>query len=128
MEVTSCKKLSALFVSSMDGEWAFADNIEKLIVSDCANLKYILNPKEGGRTHKEMPLKFVFQKMTVLSLHDLPEFRKFYQDEHTLEGPILKRLELYDCGLSDGEEEGQMYQPVYLLNQVCIISSSSDTD
>lgn len=73
---------------------------------------------------KEESLKFVFQKLTTLSLCRLSEFRMFHPSKHLLEGPVLKRLELYDCGVDGEEEEGQIQKPIYLLEQVWTSSTN----
>lgn len=112
MQEGGCEELSTLFASSVEGR-LFENNIEELTVSMCPVLKYLWLPKEGEIVHKKESLKFIFHKMRTLRLNRLREFRIFHPSEHVLEGPVLKRLELYDCGVDDAEG-----QPIYLLQQV----------
>lgn len=120
LKVRHCEKLLTLFPSSLCGrlfndseEYVLTSKIEELMVSQCANLKYMFLPREGV-VPEDASLKFVFPKLTTIELDGLPELSMLYPGKHTVEGPILKKLEVCDCG--------QMHQPVYLLQQLFRIS------
>ncbi|KAK2640403.1 hypothetical protein Ddye_028198 [Dipteronia dyeriana] len=89
-------------------------NLEELTVSRCQSLKYLV---AASIVENEVPARFYFPKLASLKLFKLPELRSFYQGRLTVEGPVLKKLKLCDCGIHVTDEEGQMQQPLFLVEQ-----------
>ncbi|KAK3200230.1 hypothetical protein Dsin_023645 [Dipteronia sinensis] len=59
----------------------------------------------------------VSSRTIPLQLYKLPELRSFYPDRHTVEGPVLKTLQLCDCGIHHIDEEDHLLQPLSLVDK-----------
>ncbi|KAI9184865.1 hypothetical protein LWI28_001922 [Acer negundo] len=104
--------------STQSRELCFS-NLQELKVSRCQSLKYLFAASNNVANDEYSP-KFLFPKLTSLRLWILPELRSFYPGRHTVEGPVLKRLDQYDCFIHDTDEEGQM-QMQYLF---CLVKQA----
>ncbi|KAH9784367.1 Disease resistance protein [Citrus sinensis] len=133
-------------------------NLTRLILEDCRKLKYVfsysiakrlgqlqhleicrcphLEEVVGKESGVEADPSFVFPRLTILKLHYLPELRAFYPGVHTLECPMLTKLEVYICdklesftselySLHENNEEGQLIdvpvpapRPLFLVEKV----------
>ncbi|KAF3944595.1 hypothetical protein CMV_028952 [Castanea mollissima] len=90
VEVSRCESLKSLFPMSVAKS---LEQLENLSINDCELMEEIVPLKEG----LESTTKFVFPRITSLSLQFLPELKCFYQGKHTLEWPSLKSLEIQKC-------------------------------
>ncbi|KAK3200231.1 hypothetical protein Dsin_023646 [Dipteronia sinensis] len=81
-------------------------NLQELEVTDCQSLKYLF--AASNVANDDYSPKFLFPKLTSMELSRLPELRSFHPGRHKVEGPVLIRLELCDCGIHDTDEDGQM--------------------
>ncbi|KAK9206191.1 hypothetical protein WN943_016464 [Citrus x changshan-huyou] len=127
--VEDCCKLRYVFSYSTAKRLG---QLQHLVISRCPLLEEIVG-KEGG---VEADPSFVFPRLTILKLSSLPELRAFYPGIHTLECPILTRLEVSLCdklesfssesySLHENNEEGQLIevpvpaqQPLFLVEKV----------
>ena len=77
--------------------------------------------------------RFVFPKLTVLMLRQLPNLKWFYRGVHTSEWPLLKYLEVYESNeiqifasknyrIQEQDEQSQLetsiQQPLFLVEEV----------
>ncbi|XP_052293102.1 probable disease resistance protein At4g27220 isoform X10 [Citrus sinensis] len=88
--VEDCCKLRYVFSYSTAKRLG---QLQRLVISRCPLLEEIVG-KEGG---VEADPSFVFPQLTILKLSSLPKLRAFYPGIHTLECPILTRLEVSLC-------------------------------
>ncbi|KAH9728323.1 Disease resistance protein [Citrus sinensis] len=88
--VLDCHKLRYVFSYSTAKRLG---QLKHLVISRCPLLEEIVG-KEGG---VEADPSFVFPQLTILKLSSLPELRAFYPGIHTLECPILTKLEVSFC-------------------------------
>ncbi|XP_052293095.1 probable disease resistance protein At4g27220 isoform X2 [Citrus sinensis] len=127
--VEDCCKLRYVFSYSTAKRLG---QLQHLVISRCPLLEEIVG-KEGG---VEADPSFVFPQLTILKLSSLPKLRAFYPGIHTLECPILTRLEVSLCdklesfssesySLHENNEEGQLIevpvpaqQPLFLVEKV----------
>ncbi|KAL5836760.1 hypothetical protein ACOSQ3_013929 [Xanthoceras sorbifolium] len=110
--IKSCPKLKTFIFDDMNCSFR---TYKKLEVSGCPSLKNLFS---ASIVAKEWPVRFRFPNLTSLELHKLPELRNFYPGKHTVEWPVLKTLNLCDCGMHDTDEESQMQQPLFLAEEV----------
>ncbi|XP_044499722.1 uncharacterized protein LOC123221096 isoform X1 [Mangifera indica] len=86
--VDGCEKLKYVFPSSMVKSFEQLEHIE---ICNCSALKEIIAKGiEATNT-------FVFPRVTLLKLKDLPKLTTFYPGVHTSEWPVLKKLEVHNC-------------------------------
>ncbi|KAK2640389.1 hypothetical protein Ddye_028184 [Dipteronia dyeriana] len=120
LRVGGCQSLKNLFPASVAKGLS---ELEYLSVSDCGVEEIVA--KEGEAVEEE-PTRFLFPKMISLKLHNLPKLRTFYPGRHTIEGPVLKNLELYHCGkvrifisevLSIQELDIPTQQPLFVIGK-----------
>ncbi|XP_044477732.1 putative disease resistance protein At4g19050 isoform X2 [Mangifera indica] len=87
--LNGCEKLQYVFLSSMVKSFEWLEHIE---ICNCSVLKEIISKEvEANKT-------FVFSRVTFLKLENLPELITFYPGVHTSEWPVLKELEVCNCG------------------------------
>ena len=121
LEVSNCGSLEEIFdlreLSIYDSQIMLSfESLQRLVVSRCRSLENLFSASilaKEGVVMEEAPARFLFPKLTSLVLDNLRELRCFYPGRHKVEGPVLKTLELYDCGIHDTDEEGQMQQPSF---------------
>ena len=129
--VEDCCKLRYVFSYSTAKRLG---QLQRLVISRCPLLEEIVG-MEGG---VEADPSFVFPRLTILKFRYLPALRAFYPGIHTLECPILTRLEVSLCdklesfssesySLHENNEEGQLIevpvpapaqQPLFLVEKV----------
>ncbi|KAK2640400.1 hypothetical protein Ddye_028195 [Dipteronia dyeriana] len=61
--------------------------------------------------------KIMHDNQQRLQPYKVPELRSFYPDRHTVEGRVLKTLQLCDCGIHHIDEEGHLHQPLSLVEK-----------
>ncbi|XP_044500416.1 probable disease resistance protein RF9 isoform X2 [Mangifera indica] len=87
--LNGCGKLQYVFLSSMVKSF---EQLRYIEICNCNVLKEIIS--KGVEANKT----FVFSRVTFLKLENLPELTTFYPGVHTSEWPVLKMLEVYNCG------------------------------
>ena len=90
VKVSKCKTLKSLFPVSVAKS---LEQLESLLINDCGLMEEIVALEEGLET----TTKFVFPRITSLSLRSLPELKCFYQGKHTSKWPSLKSLTISEC-------------------------------
>ncbi|XP_030957889.1 disease resistance protein At4g27190-like [Quercus lobata] len=90
VEVSKCKTLKSLFPISVAKS---LEQLESLRINDCGLMEEIVALEE----ELETTTKFVFPRITSLSLQLLPELKYFYPGKHTSKWPSLKILTLRKC-------------------------------
>ena len=127
VEVSKCKTLKSLFLVSVVKS---LEQLERLRINDCELMEEIVALEEGLETMT----KFVFPRITSLTLQLLPKLKYFYPEKHTSEWPSLKILKIYKCNkvriaasneLSFPNTDGlghhvPMQQPLFLIQKVWI--------
>lgn len=88
--VHGSEKIKYLFPSSIVRNFVQLQHLE---ICHCTVLEEIVSKERG----EEATATFVFPKVTYLKLCNLSELITFYPGIHTLEWPLLKRLEVYGC-------------------------------
>ncbi|CAN6583096.1 unnamed protein product [Malus baccata var. baccata] len=71
--------------------------LRHLRVTSCKGMKEIVSKEEG----LEMMPKFVFPKATNIEFINLDQLKSFYPGIHAAEWPLLKRVEVRECGKLD---------------------------
>ncbi|KAK2640663.1 hypothetical protein Ddye_028458 [Dipteronia dyeriana] len=92
LSIGKCQQLLTVFPSYMCERFDLLQ-LEQLSVSN-SGVEEIFAAKEEG---VEAETKFVFPRMTHLSLQDLHELKCFYRGVHNAKWPVLEELELYGC-------------------------------
>ncbi|KAK2637735.1 hypothetical protein Ddye_025530 [Dipteronia dyeriana] len=123
IQVLECHNLKHLLPASVARSLS---KLEYLSVFDCSVLKEIV--AEEIFVEEAVATRFIFPRMATLELHQLPKLRTFYHGRHTIEGPVLKKLTLYDCdkvkifpsgNVSKHEtDKKQQQQPHFLVEKV----------
>ncbi|KAL2335897.1 hypothetical protein Fmac_010343 [Flemingia macrophylla] len=90
--VSDCKNLQILFPASLAKK---LEKLEKLEIRSCHKLQAIVQKGEG--TTEVVTEKFVFPRLEVLDLHDLPRVSYFYPQTFTLGCPTLNKLSVLNC-------------------------------
>ncbi|KAF3948771.1 hypothetical protein CMV_025266 [Castanea mollissima] len=90
VEVSKCKTLKSLFPVSVAKS---LEHLESLHINDCGLMEEIVALEEGLETKT----KFVFPRITSLTLQSLPKLKCFYPRKHTSEWPSLKSLTIRRC-------------------------------
>lgn len=93
-------------------------------ISKCENLKYLFGKEiaEEKEAHTATT-KFVFPRLAELGLYDLPQLRAFNSDGHTVEMPVLERVDLGYCWTSETEKDERMQRRGVSVGKVCIYSN-----
>ncbi|XP_044477802.1 probable disease resistance protein At4g27220 isoform X3 [Mangifera indica] len=91
--VDGCQKLKFVFPSSIIKSF---EQLQHLEISYCKELKEIVAKEEtkGATT-------FIFLRVAVLKLKELPKLTTFYHGEHNSNWPMLKELKVQDCSILD---------------------------
>ncbi|KAM4110288.1 hypothetical protein ACB094_03G183700 [Castanea mollissima] len=89
VKVSKCETLKSLFPISVAKS---LEQLESLDIDDCGLMEEIVALEEELET-----TKFVFPRITSLSLQLLPELKCFYRGKHTSEWPSLKSLTIHKC-------------------------------
>ncbi|XP_031277882.1 disease resistance protein RPS2-like [Pistacia vera] len=119
LNVWGCNKLKYVFPSSMVTSF---EQLQCLEIFKCKSLKVIVD--KGEREGEAA--KFIFPRVTFLSLKWLPELEIFYPGEHTSEWPMLKELVVCYCDkvkiFNTKNSEGQLdisgQQPFFLFEKI----------
>ncbi|XP_030959915.1 disease resistance protein At4g27190-like [Quercus lobata] len=90
VKVSKCETLESLFPISVAKS---LEQLKSLSINDCELMEEIVAFKEG----LESTTKFVFPRITSLSLQLLLELKCFYPGKHTLEWPSLEILTIFEC-------------------------------
>ncbi|XP_027337391.1 uncharacterized protein LOC113851105 [Abrus precatorius] len=93
--VSGCKRLPTLFPVALARN---LKKLEKLEIQSCHKLFEIVEKEKAAAT-AEVPEEFVFLRLTVLNLYDLPQLTHFYPQTFTVECPALSNLTVLDCGV-----------------------------
>ncbi|KAM4110287.1 hypothetical protein ACB094_03G183600 [Castanea mollissima] len=89
VKVSKCETLKSLFPVSVAKS---LEQLESLDIDNCGLMEEIVALEEELET-----TKFVFPRITSLSLQLLPELKCFYRGKHTSEWPSLKSLTIHKC-------------------------------
>ena len=90
VQVSECETLKSLFPTSVAKS---LEQLESLLIHDCGLMEEIVALEEGLET----TTKFVFPRITFLSLKSLPELKCFYPGKHTSRWPSLEELTICKC-------------------------------
>ncbi|XP_044477832.1 probable disease resistance protein At4g27220 isoform X2 [Mangifera indica] len=91
--VDGCQKLKFVFLSSIIKSF---EQLQHLEIRYCKELKEIVAKEETKGT-----TTFIFPRVTFLRLEELPELTTFYHSNHISNWPMLKELEVCNCGRLD---------------------------
>ena len=81
-----CESLKSFFPTSVA---RCLQQLEELRIFECG-IKEIIEREEGAKEHA----RFVFPKLTLLILRQLPKLKWFYRGVYTSKWPLLKTLEV----------------------------------
>ena len=120
LSINSCNKLLNVFPLSLAKALV---QLEDLQIHSCGLLEEIVaNENEDEAT----PL-VLFPRLTSLTLHTLPQLKRFGFRRFTLRWPLLKKLKVCNCdkveilfqeiGL-EGELDNKIEQPLFLVEKV----------
>ena len=120
LEVDICHSLKYLFLTSVAKG---LEQLEVLHIINCEVLEEIVVNENGPEAE---PPKFLFHRLSSLELRGLRQLKRFYeQDMYTLGCPLLKILEVYNCGDMELLFQGKSLQdhevhkqPLFLVNKV----------
>ena len=90
INIEGCSSLKSVFPTSVAKALTQLENLE---IKDCATVEEIVAKEEEIKT----TTLFEFPKLTTLKLQNLPELKKFYPGNHTLESRSLKDLHIKKC-------------------------------
>ncbi|KAI4313427.1 hypothetical protein L6164_026411 [Bauhinia variegata] len=79
-----CERLTSLFPANIA---KVLTQLEELVIDGCGVEEIVA--KEEGQT---MPLSFVFPKLTIFNISNVPKLKCFYSGDYTAEWPRLKEL------------------------------------
>ena len=120
-----CESLQSLFPASVA---RCLMQLEDLQIVDCG-VEEIVSREEIA----EAAARFVFPKVTLLMLSQLPKLKWFCRGVHTSEWPLLKDLEVSECGqieifaskilnfqetVEQSQLETSIQQPLFLVEEV----------
>ncbi|CAN6583091.1 unnamed protein product [Malus baccata var. baccata] len=94
VSISWCEKLKHIFPGSMARG---LQQLRVLRVLHCDGMEEIVSKEEG----LEMMPKFVFPKATEIVFKNLDQLKSFYPGIHASEWPLLKRVEVRECGKLD---------------------------
>ncbi|KAL5825648.1 hypothetical protein ACOSQ3_021711 [Xanthoceras sorbifolium] len=126
IQISNMKNLEMIWHNQFTKDSMNAQNCQKLckvVVNNCQNLKNLFPPSIAMNLFqlKDLYVKrcgieevvakegaddiaartFVFPQLTYLQLEDLLELKCFYPGIHTVEWPMLKKLDVIDCDKID---------------------------
>ena len=125
IEVVECESLRNLFPTSV------AKSLQQLVnlrICRCG-IEEIIEQEEGAKEDA----RFVYPKLTLLMLLQLPKLKWFYQGVHTSEWPLLKTLEVSGSNeiqifaskefrIEEPDEQSRLetsiQQPLFLVQEV----------
>ena len=123
--VGECESLKSLFPTSVA---RCLQQLEELRIFECG-IEEIIEQEEGVKEHA----RFVFPKLTLLILRQLPKLKWLYRGVHTLEWPLLESLEVSGSNeiqifasknyrIQEQDEQRQLktsiQQPLFLVEEV----------
>ncbi|XP_044477779.1 uncharacterized protein LOC123205052 isoform X2 [Mangifera indica] len=100
--VDGCQKLKFVFPSSIIKSF---EQLQHLEISCCEELKEIIAKEETEDT-----TTFIFPRVAFLKLKELSKLTTFYHGKHNSNWPMLKELEVHNCGRLD------MFTSEYKIN------------
>ncbi|XP_030959628.1 uncharacterized protein LOC115981550 isoform X4 [Quercus lobata] len=124
-----CESLKSLFPTSVA---RCLKQLEDLLIVECG-IEEIIEQEEGAKEDA----RFVFPKLTLLVLRQLPKLKWFYRGVHTSEWPLLKTLEVSGSNkiqifaskefrIEEPDEQSQLetsiQQPLFLVEEVAFPS------
>ena len=125
IEVMGCESLTTLFPTSVA---KCLKQLEDLRIAECG-IEEIIEQEEGAKED----VRFVFPKLTLLLLQQLPKLKWFYRGVHTSEWPLLKTLEVSGSNeiqifaskefrIEEPDEQSRLetsiQQPLFLVEEV----------
>ena len=125
IEVVGCESLMTLFPTSVA---ICLKQLDDLRIVKCG-IEEIIEQEEGAKEEE----RFVFPKLTLLMLRQLPNRKWFYRGVHTSEWPLLKSLEVSGSNeiqifasknyrIQEQDEQSQLetsiQQPLFLVEEV----------
>ncbi|XP_034706625.1 disease resistance protein At4g27190-like isoform X2 [Vitis riparia] len=126
--VSSCGQLLNIFPSCMLKR---LQSLGFLIVEDCSSLEAVFDV-EGINVNVDcssLGNTFVFPKITLLALCNLPQLRSFYPGAHTSQWPLLKYLTMEMCPELDVFAFQQRHQEVAFPNlEELALGQNRDTE
>ncbi|XP_030959627.1 uncharacterized protein LOC115981550 isoform X3 [Quercus lobata] len=123
--VRECESLKSLFPTSVA---RCLQQLNDLQIHECG-IEEIIEQEEGAKEHA----RFVFPKLTLLILRQLPKLKWFYRGVHTSDWPLLKTLEVSGSNeiqifasenyrIEESNEQSQLetsiQQPLFLVEEV----------
>ena len=126
--VSSCGQLLNIFPSCMLKR---LQSLGLLMVENCSSLEVVFDV-EGTNVNVDcssLGNTFVFPKIIMLALCNLPQLGSFYPGAHTSQWPLLEQLMVYDChklnvfafktpAFQQRHGEGNLDMPLFLLPHV----------
>ena len=125
ISVWECESLKSLFPTSVA---RCLKQLEDLRIVECG-IEEIIEQEEGAKEDA----RFVFPKLTLLNLRQLPKLKWFYQGVHTSEWPLLKTVEVSGSNeiqifaskefrIEEPDEQSRLetsiQQPLFLVEEV----------
>ncbi|XP_050274702.1 uncharacterized protein LOC126717238 isoform X10 [Quercus robur] len=129
ISVWECESLKSLFPTSLA---RCLKQLEDLQIAECG-IEEIIEQEEGAKEDA----RFMFPKLTLLMLRQLPKLKWFYRGVHTSEWPLLKTLEVSGSNeiqifaskefrIEEPDEQSQLetsiQQPLFLVEEVAFPS------
>lgn len=131
--VDVCPNLEYLFPFSVAMD---LPQLETIVVVSSYMMNEIVSKKEGLSLDRDSTVQFEFSHLTELALLHLPKLKRFYDGNHSVACPSLSALTVFNCGklklfktqysssqgrISDSKLHVSMQQPLFNVEQVCII-------
>ena len=125
ISIRECESLKSLFPTSVA---RCLKQLEDLRIAECG-IEEIIEQEEGAKDDA----RFVYPKLTLLMLLQLPKLKWFYQGVHTSEWPLLKTLEVSGSNeiqifaskefrIEEPDEQSRLetsiQQPLFLVEEV----------
>ena len=125
ISVWECESLKSLFPTSVA---RCLKQLEDLRIAECG-IEEIIEQEEGAKEDA----RFVFPKLTLLILRQLPKLKWFRRGVHTSKWPLLKELEVSGCDqieiftskllnfqetVEQSQLETSIQQPLFLIEEV----------
>ncbi|XP_044475553.1 uncharacterized protein LOC123203298 isoform X1 [Mangifera indica] len=151
VRVEFCENLVTIVPSNSTQGFLTFQNLEKLTVKNCWNLKSLFPVSIAtsllqlktleliscgleiivGELEVDGTPKFLFPQLTRLYLANLPEFKHFYMGSYTAEWPMLKELLVYRCRkinvyALDGESQPALFSFEKVIPNLEILGLNAD--